>query len=326
MIMGFLLEKNKLSYRLKMREFNFFQGECWGFSTAQRRIRQALERQHVDIVYEADTELQHLSPHLYKKKCKKSFINPPYEANDIPSYLIDKMNEADEVIAVCEHNKNVFLNAGLKKPISVCNQGIDLEVFKYNEHPRKDKLKFLWLGQTSIRKGWDIVTEAFDKAFNDMKDVSLYIKTSGKSKKELLKIRDNVTFDSRDLSQADILDLYKDHHIFVFPSRGEGTGLPVLEAMASGLICLATPTHGMKDFVTPETAIPLEYEMIPANYGVATTAPNVKLDDLIDKMRYCYNFYNDIAGHSKEVRSFIETNFDINKLAGKMVKILFKKE
>lgn len=309
--------------RLKFLEFSNFQGECQGFSGGQRTIRKALEKEGVDIVYESAVELQHLSAHLYNRQCKKSFIMPTHEANDIHPMLIDKINEADEVIALCEHNKKIFETNGVKKPIHLCHQGIDINIFKYQEKTRKNVLKFLWIGQTSIRKGWDIVAESFQKAFGNRKDVQLYLKTNGKGKQEITKIADNVIFDSRNLALVDMLDLYHDNHIFVFPSRGEATGLPALEAMACGLIVMAPPIGGMAEFINENTAISLEYSMIDANYGVKTKAPNVLTDDLIEKLRYVYEHYNNIKGCCAYANTFVKKNYCVDKMAKKLVKILF---
>jgi len=203
-------------------------------------------------------------------------------------------------------------------------QGIDLGVFKYEKKERKDTLNFLWIGQTSIRKGWDIVASAFQKAFGNRKDVRLYLKTNGKGKQEVYNLTDNVVFDSRRLALADMLDLYKDNHVFVFPSRGEATGLPALEAMASGLICMAPSIGGMEGFINEETAIPLDYGLVKADYGVKTEAPNVKEYDLIEKLHYVYEFYDEIKNHSKEVRKFIEKQYSIKLMAQKLIRILFK--
>lgn len=309
--------------RLRFPEFNMFSGEAMGFSNGQRTIRKALEKQGVSIVHKADTELHHMSAHLYKRNCKKSFLMPTHEADSIHPMLIKNMNEADGIIALCEHNKKVFIDNGLKKPSHIVKQGIDTNIFKYEAKERKDKLNFLWIGQTSIRKGWDIVSSAFQKAFGNMKDVHLYLKTNGKGKQEIIEFGDNVTFDSRSLAVADIADLYHKNHVFLFPSRGEATGLPALEAMSCGLICLAPSIGGMKEFINENTAIPLEYEMINADYGVKTKAPNVKVEDMIEKMRYVYDHYDEIKNHSLYVSNFIKDEYCIDKMSKKLIGILF---
>ena len=51
--------------------------------------------------------------------------------------------------------------------------------------------------------------------------------------------------------------LYGAAHSFVLPTRGEGWGLPIVEAMAMGVAPIATMHSGPTAYLTPENGFPL---------------------------------------------------------------------
>ena len=80
-------------------------------------------------------------------------------------------------------------------------------------------------------------------------------------------------------------DLYLEHDVFVFPSFGEGFALPVLEAMAAGLLVIAPAHSGMKDFVNRGNAWVIECTKTRAQYGVSVQVPLPKLSHLTSLLR-----------------------------------------
>ena len=53
-----------------------------------------------------------------------------------------------------------------------------------------------------------------------------------------------VVWQGEQLSRAGLRQLYRDADSFVLPTRGEGWGLPIVEAMAMGLPTIATNFSG----------------------------------------------------------------------------------
>ena len=93
--------------------------------------------------------------------------------------------------------------------------------------------------------------------------VELYVKTSVTGRRAEIPVRGApVTFDSRRLSRAELAELYRSAHAFLFPSFGEGFGLTMAEAMASGLPVLFTPWSAMRDLADESCGYPLRYELI----------------------------------------------------------------
>ena len=64
--------------------------------------------------------------------------------------------------------------------------------------------------------------------------------------------------------QAELPSLYRAVDAFVLPTRGEGWGRPVVEAMAMGLPAIATNWSGITAFLSPQTGYPLPYKLVKA--------------------------------------------------------------
>ena len=303
-----------------------FPSSCasYGFSNAQSRIREALELKGATFSIKAGIELHHMSSHLYKRSwARKSILWFPYEADVIHSDLINHANKADELIASCPHNRDVFMSGGITIPIHVCNLGVDADKYRPSGGKNKDVFIFLWVGQNNIRKGWDLVSKAFAEEFSPNENVRLYMKTTAAHFQEVYQVQENIIVDSRNISEADMLDLYSMSHAFVFPSRGEGTGLPAMEAMACGSLVIAPPIQGMKEFVTEGTALTLEHELVGANYGIDMKVPSAKMADLKKKMRIAYEQYDSFSGVINEGVRLIHNRFSLNSMGNALVKILW---
>ena len=61
-----------------------------------------------------------------------------------------------------------------------------------------------------------------------------------------------------------LVELYHQCQAFVAPTRGEGFGLPMAEAMWLGLPVLTTAYGGQADFCTPETSWLIDFRWAPA--------------------------------------------------------------
>lgn len=133
--------------------------------------------------------------------------------------------------------------------------------------------------------GWDILLRAFFEEFSSADDVCLHIQTHhygnrnphnpsgilGIIEKWKIKSGFSARSDLPCLSiQADLLplskipSLYAAADAFVLATRGEGWGLPIVEAMAMGLPTIATNWSGPADILTDSTGYLLNVEkMVP---------------------------------------------------------------
>ena len=67
------------------------------------------------------------------------------------------------------------------------------------------------------------------------------------------------------VGDQDMAGLYQQSDVFVLPSKGEGWGLPLIEAAATGLPIITTMYSGQTEFLQPivSSVVAVEYDMMP---------------------------------------------------------------
>ena len=124
--------------------------------------------------------------------------------------------------------------------------GINIQV---SEIDVSDKIgnKFLFVGKDFYRKGGDLVCKAFDILQRRMMpDAELYIVGPKELPKEAT--NRNITFLGEQDSDT-VQRCFNVCDIFVMPSRFEAFGLVFIEALASGLPCIARNKQEMKHII-----------------------------------------------------------------------------
>lgn len=160
---------------------------------------------------------------------------------------LNTFNRADAIITVSEFSKNEIIKyyPQAKEKIFVIPNGINLQQFRVLNIPRKKQI--LFIGAIAKHKNIKIILKAF-LTIKDKIDHTVVIvgsKDSGmpedEETKEILKQipPERVIFTGK-LTDEEIVRVYNESEIFVFPSIYEGFGLPILEAMACGCPVIAS--------------------------------------------------------------------------------------
>ncbi len=105
-------------------------------------------------------------------------------------------------------------------------------------------LRLLFVGNVMNRnKGFDILI----KACQGLRDINfeLHVTTQG----PVPPVRRCTIVVHKPSSDKELAALYRKCDVFFHLSKEEGFGLTLLEAMASGLVCVATDSGGVRDFV-----------------------------------------------------------------------------
>jgi len=253
------------------------------------------------------------------------------EVDGIPQDWVQCLNEMDEVWVTSQFAYDSFKNSGIKVPMYVIGEGVDPNYFHPGIAPfdklPKEKFRFLSNFAWGRRKGVDVLFEAFKKEFSADEDVCLMIKTlpaywGHKITDELKLMYDrpgsaNIYLYDVEIERYALGRFYTSGHAFVWPSRGEGYGLPALEALACGLPVIATNHSAHLEFLTkngqPRGGVELvsgKVRPYPGGdsiyyHGFNWFEPSV--DDLRKKMRMVFENYQ------KYKDAAIESSADVRK-------------
>jgi len=192
-----------------------------------------------------------------------------WETSRCPPYWVDIVNDhADGVIVPSGFCQQVFQESGVEVPVHVVPLGVDAQEFPYMHRPERRPYVFLMLGELGgFRKGWAYAYQAFWQAFRGNPRVVMVFKTRGPGMLFSCAER-NVEIIDAEYGPEMMRELYYRADCFVFPSVGEGFGLPPREAAATGLPVLATDWSGLQEGGIENYAYPIRVtRMEEALYG-----------------------------------------------------------
>jgi glycosyltransferase involved in cell wall biosynthesis len=211
------------------------------------------------------------------------------ETNICNPKWIDCCNKMDSIIVPSNHTKQTFLNSGkIKTPISIIPEfyfeELNEESLELNLN-LKTNFNFLTVGVitdknlANDRKNLFNLIKWFVEEFKNNKDVGLILKVSnGRNSKldkkntyeflnsYLKKIKNKnpkVYLLHGDMNRHEMNSLYKHPKIkaFISCTRGEGFGLPFLEAAVAGLPIIATNWSAHTEFLNKGFWIKLNYNL-----------------------------------------------------------------
>ena len=182
----------------------------------------------------------------------------------------------DEIWVHSRHVEEGLLSAGIpKKKIWRIPHGIDPVLFRPGLAPLASieercagDYRFLFVGGTIWRKGADLLLSSWCSSFTRDDRVCLIVRAAGASGSyagqgllELFKraaanpLAPKILLLEDDLSDHEMGSLYACADCLIHPYRGEGFGMPILEAMACGLPIITTRGGASDDFVDESSAL-----------------------------------------------------------------------
>jgi len=259
-----------------------------------------------------------------------------WEESGFPQKYVNDFNrELDGITVVSTYVKKVLIDNGVRVPITSIGNGADHVIRIRPKRIKKNlgtKFKFLHISSGFPRKGIDILLSAYIRAFCKNDDVSLIIKTipniHNTVEEQVKKIRihypdsGEIILINQDLEYEFLIDLYNQCDVLVAPSRGEGFGLPVAEAMLLGLPVITTGYGGLTDFCNNDNAWLIDYTFKKAETHMdledsVWAEPDIgHLAELMQEVRWLS--HDEKAEKIRKAKENIQNNFTWLKCASRL--------
>ena len=233
-------------------------------------IQEGLRRhpRHLDL-----TIRHQWPPNFSKPESGKLACILPWEHRAVPKKWVEEIQRnVDELWVPSQFVATAFAEGGVEgERVKVIPNGVDTDVYNPDGESWRPmgcrEFAFLFVGGTIRRKGIDLLLQAYLEAFTPDDEVTLIVKDIGgtsfyRHNNFLNQIYDvsrnqNVAHIlplTNEFIDADLAMLYRGCDAFVLPYRGEGFGMPLMEAMACGKPVVTTAAGPAVEFCPAENS------------------------------------------------------------------------
>ena len=183
---------------------------------------------------------------------------PIFELDTFNELEKHHLNSCDELM-VCSRWAKGVTETVVDCNVNVVPLGVDMNIFKPAPARTDDKVIFFNCGKWEVRKGHDILIEAFRKVAEEHNNVELWMMCTNpfnspeeENRWRQLYNHPQVRLIPRAETQAEVYNIMSQVSCGVVPSRGEGWNLELLEMMAVGKHVIATNYSAHTEFCTEE--------------------------------------------------------------------------
>ncbi len=200
---------------------------------------------------------------------------PVFELTRFTPLELRQLQSQDLLFVASQWARGVLGDNGIPESrIHVAPFGVDPDIFRFIDHVEPGTTVFLNVGKWEVRKGHDVLAEAFNSAFTRRDDVKLILLTpnpfySEDESREWADVYrgsslgDKIeVIEERLPTQRDVAALMARADCGVFPFRAEGWNLDLAEMMAMGKNVIATNYSAPTEYLTPANARLIEIDRL----------------------------------------------------------------
>lgn len=302
-------------------------------------------------------KILHTTPNVYKQ-----FMEPGkyhigrafWETDKVPLDFAQNLQLMDEIWTGSKFNADAIRKAGVTKPIKIIPEAIDtdvpekLDAYQTPQIPPDTKFKFYSIFEWTERKNPTALLEAYWREFEGNPNVALVIKTyvdnfTPDRKNEI----DNAIRMTRKrlalthyapiylyrglMDRYQVYRFHKSFDCFVSTHRGEGWGIPQMEAMLMGKPIISTNIGGIHEYLLdgihakllPSTMVPIgENSRNKQWYTPDQNWAEVDIDATRAAMRWAYENPEEAKQMGTLAQTFVKELFSIQNVGQIMRKRL----
>jgi glycosyltransferase involved in cell wall biosynthesis len=279
-------------------------------------------------------------PHIFSHQAAVKIVITQFETDHFPAKHVEAVNKADHLIVTTSWQPEMMRRSGVKIPISVLTPGVDTEAFFPKPHEDRRSFRCLMLGALTGRKNPLGGLKMFWEASQGQTDWQLLIKS--RHADGMTEVRQAARNDHRievvvgDTPPEWVPGIYHEHDCLIWPSKGEGCGLPPLEALSCGLEVVSSRNTGMKDFIDEEWAWPIhkhtsERADQPQGgfsqkyidiYGGVGNWWNPDLKEGARQLRRAYEAWRDGKGKGSKAAEYVRSHHTLRHQAASVLKVV----
>jgi glycosyltransferase involved in cell wall biosynthesis len=243
-----------------------------------------------------------------------------WETNALPSNWVRHVQNCDEVWTTSSWAKSVFEDSTGHDNVHSFRLGIESDIFYKSDSVPDGPFTFLHVGSPSTRKNTQMAVNAFMRTYGHRKDFRLIVKSMGPPDARIrdsgmnhgaIMNHDRIQVIDYEVSEDELADIYRSAHCLLYPTMGEGWGMIPFDSIACGTPTICTNATSCTEYAS--LSVPLDFEWsnegMSGIYSGCGTWAKPNIDDLVDKMHYVVNNYEEVKHHTLKGATIIHKEY-----------------